>query len=32
MVVLPGQQHNAIDTAPDLFAREILAFLAEPDE
>jgi len=28
---LPGQQHIAIDTAPDLFAREVLAFLAEPD-
>ncbi len=31
VVVLPGQQHIAIDTAPDLFAREVLAFLAEPD-
>jgi pimeloyl-ACP methyl ester carboxylesterase len=30
IVVLPGQQHIAIDTAPDLFAREVLAFLAEP--
>jgi pimeloyl-ACP methyl ester carboxylesterase len=30
IVVLPGQQHIAIDTAPDLFAREVLTFLAEP--
>lgn len=29
IVVLPGQQHIAIDTAPDLFAREVLAFLIE---
>jgi pimeloyl-ACP methyl ester carboxylesterase len=27
LVVLPGQQHVAIDTAPDLFAREVIAFL-----
>jgi len=27
LVVLPGQTHVAIDTAPDLFAREVLAFL-----
>jgi pimeloyl-ACP methyl ester carboxylesterase len=27
LVVLPGQTHAAIDTAPDLFAREVLAFL-----
>jgi pimeloyl-ACP methyl ester carboxylesterase len=27
VVVLPGQQHIAITTAPDLFAREVLAFL-----
>ncbi len=26
-VVLPGQQHIAIDTAPELFAREVLGFL-----
>jgi len=26
-VVLPGQQHAAIDTAPELFVREVLAFL-----
>jgi pimeloyl-ACP methyl ester carboxylesterase len=31
VVVLPGQQHFAINTSPDLFAREVLAFLAEPD-
>lgn len=29
LVVLPGQQHVAIDTAPDLFAREVIAFLAQ---
>jgi pimeloyl-ACP methyl ester carboxylesterase len=29
VVVLPGQQHIAIDTAPDLFVREVLAFLTE---
>jgi pimeloyl-ACP methyl ester carboxylesterase len=27
IVVLPGQQHVAIDTAPDLFARAVLDFL-----
>jgi pimeloyl-ACP methyl ester carboxylesterase len=27
VVVLPGQQHVAINTAPDLFAKEILTFL-----
>jgi pimeloyl-ACP methyl ester carboxylesterase len=27
VVVLPGQQHVAINTAPDLFVKEILAFL-----
>jgi pimeloyl-ACP methyl ester carboxylesterase len=31
IVVLPGQQHIAIDNAPDLFAREVLTFLTEPD-
>jgi pimeloyl-ACP methyl ester carboxylesterase len=31
LVVLPGQQHVAIDTAPELFAREVLAFLRAPD-
>ena len=30
IVVLPGQQHIAMDTAPDLFVREVLAFLAKP--
>jgi pimeloyl-ACP methyl ester carboxylesterase len=27
IVVLPGQRHIAIDTAPDLFVREVQAFL-----
>jgi hypothetical protein len=27
--VLPGQQHAAMDTAPDLFVGEVLAFLTE---
>ena len=27
VVVLPGQQHIAMDTNPDLFLREIFAFL-----
>jgi pimeloyl-ACP methyl ester carboxylesterase len=31
VVILPGQQHIAIDTAPDLFAQEVQAFLSEPD-
>lgn len=30
VVVLPGQQHVAMNTAPDLFVREVLAFLAVP--
>src|SRR5258708_40058617 len=30
ILVLPGQQHIAMDTAPDLFVREVLAFLAKP--
>jgi pimeloyl-ACP methyl ester carboxylesterase len=29
IVVLPGQQHIAMDTAPDLFASAVLHFLAE---
>jgi pimeloyl-ACP methyl ester carboxylesterase len=29
IVELPGQQHIAIDTAPALFAHEVVAFLAE---
>jgi pimeloyl-ACP methyl ester carboxylesterase len=28
-VVLPGQQHAAMDTAPDLFTREVIGFLNE---
>ena len=31
VVVLPGQTHAAIDMAPELFANEVLSFLAEPD-
>lgn len=27
VAILPGQQHIAMDTAPDLFVREVLAFL-----
>lgn len=30
IAVMPGEQHIAIDTAPELFAREVLAFLEEP--
>jgi pimeloyl-ACP methyl ester carboxylesterase len=30
VVILPDQQHIAMDTAPDLFIRELLAFLSEP--
>lgn len=30
VVVLPGQQHVAMNTAPDLFVREVLAFLTIP--
>jgi pimeloyl-ACP methyl ester carboxylesterase len=30
IVVLPGQQHIAMDTAPDQFVREVQAFLLEP--
>ncbi len=29
IVVLSGQQHIAMDTAPDLFVREIVTFLKE---
>jgi pimeloyl-ACP methyl ester carboxylesterase len=29
-VVMPGQQHIAIDTAPELFVNEVLTFLLEP--
>jgi len=28
VVVLPGQQHIAMDTAPELFTREVVAFLS----
>jgi hypothetical protein len=31
IVELPGQQHIAMDTAPDLFVREVQAFLTELD-
>jgi hypothetical protein len=30
VAVLPGQQHIAMDTAPELFIREVMAFLNEP--
>lgn len=30
IVVMPGQQHIAMYTAPDLFLHEVLAFLSEP--
>jgi pimeloyl-ACP methyl ester carboxylesterase len=30
IVVMPGQQHIAMNTAPDVFVREVLAFLKEP--
>jgi pimeloyl-ACP methyl ester carboxylesterase len=30
IVVLPGQQHIAMDTAPEMFVREVLTFLLEP--
>ena len=30
IVVMPGQQHMAMETAPDLFVREVLAFLLDP--
>ena len=29
VVVMPGQQHTAMNTAPELFSREVLQFLAE---
>lgn len=29
VVVMPGQQHIAMDTNPDLFAKEVLAFLIQ---
>jgi pimeloyl-ACP methyl ester carboxylesterase len=30
IVVLPGQRHRAMETAPGLFVQEVLTFLAEP--
>lgn len=30
VAVMPGQQHAAINTAPDLFLREVLGFFLEP--
>jgi pimeloyl-ACP methyl ester carboxylesterase len=30
LVLLPGQRHVAMSTAPDLFAREVVAFLTAP--
>jgi len=30
IAVMPGQQHTAMNTAPDLFVREVLDFLLEP--
>lgn len=30
VTVMPGQQHLAMYTAPELFVGELLAFLAEP--
>jgi pimeloyl-ACP methyl ester carboxylesterase len=30
IVIMPGQQHIAIDTAPKLFVQEVLTFLNEP--
>jgi pimeloyl-ACP methyl ester carboxylesterase len=31
IIVMPGQQHIAIDSAPELFVREVMAFLTEPE-
>src|SRR5262249_13622223 len=31
VVVMPGQQHTAMNTAPELFLREVTSFLSEPD-
>lgn len=30
VVAMPGQQHIAMDTAPNLFVREVMAFLSTP--
>lgn len=32
IAVMPGQQHVAMNTAPDLFVREVLAFLLDPPD
>ena len=32
IVVMPGQQHTAMNTAPDLFVREVLTFLTPRTE
>ena len=32
VVVMPGQQHTAMNTAPELFTREVLQFLAEASQ
>lgn len=32
LAVMPGQQHVAIDTAPELFSRLVVEFLTEPEE
>jgi pimeloyl-ACP methyl ester carboxylesterase len=32
VVVMPGQQHTAMNTAPELFAGEVLQFLAEASQ
>jgi pimeloyl-ACP methyl ester carboxylesterase len=29
LVILPGQQHVAMNTAPDLFLNEVLTFVAD---
>jgi pimeloyl-ACP methyl ester carboxylesterase len=31
IIVMPGQKHIAMSTAPDLFVRRVTAFLQEPD-
>jgi len=30
VVVMPGQQHTAMNMAPELFLREVVGFLLEP--
>ena len=32
VVVMPGQQHTAMNSAPELFTREVLHFLAEASQ